>query len=88
MAYFPEVSSIADAKFKKLAKKDKRQLEVISKKIHQILETPEHFKPLKDDMHGARRVHIDKSFVLVYEIDEPRKTVRVLDYDHHDNIYG
>ncbi|MBS3098413.1 hypothetical protein J4209_06485 [Candidatus Woesearchaeota archaeon] len=38
-------------------------------------------------MHGARRVHIDKSFVLTYEVDEDNKIVRVLDYDHHDSIY-
>ena len=39
-------------------------------------------------MQGIRAVHIDKSFVLTYLIDEPRKTVIIEDYDHHDNIYG
>jgi mRNA interferase RelE/StbE/toxin YoeB len=38
-------------------------------------------------MHGARRVHIDTSFVLTYEIDEGKRVVRLLDYDHHDKIY-
>jgi len=38
-------------------------------------------------MHGSRRVHIDKSFVLIYEIDEKEKIIRILDYDHHDKIY-
>ncbi len=38
-------------------------------------------------MHGAKRVHIDKSFVLTYEVDERGKSVKLLDYDHHDNIY-
>jgi len=38
-------------------------------------------------MHGALRVHISKSFVLTFEIDEKNKVVRLLDYDHHDNIY-
>jgi YafQ family addiction module toxin component len=87
MLYSLEVSALADCKFKKLAKKDKKQLEAISKKIDRILENPAHFKPLKGGMHGARRVHIDKSFVLIYEIAESRKTVRILDYDHHDKIY-
>ena len=63
------------------------QVEIIDKKVLQILENPHHFKPLRGDMHGARRVHIDKSFVLVYEIDEEKKTVIVLDYNHHDKIY-
>lgn len=38
-------------------------------------------------MHGAFRVHIHKSFVLTFEIDEKNKVVRLLDYDHQDNIY-
>jgi len=80
-----EVSQKADKIFKKLSKKDSVQLKVIKRRIDEILENPEHYKPLKGDMHGARRVHIDKSFVLVYEIE--RNTVRILDYDHHDKIY-
>lgn len=71
----------------KLTKKNPKQSKIITNKIRQILENPQHFKPLKGDMSGARRVHIDKSFVLTYEIDEHNKVVRLLDYDHHDNIY-
>lgn len=87
MEYSLEVSDEVDKKFKKLKKKDKKQLEIINKKIQQILKNPYHFKPLRGDMHGARRVHIDKSFVLIYEICEKEKVVRILDYDHRDKIY-
>ena len=76
-----------DEIFKKIAKKDKKQLEIINKKVQQILQNPYHFKPLRGDMFGARRVHIDTSFVLTFEIDEKNKIVKLLDYDHHDNIY-
>ncbi len=38
-------------------------------------------------MKGLRRVHIDKSFVLVYEIIEADNKVIFLDFDHHDKIY-
>jgi len=76
-----------DKVFYKLGRKNPKQMLIITKKIGQILENPEHFKPLRGDMHGARRVHIDKSFVLTYEIDEQNKIVTLLDYDHHDNIY-
>ena len=55
--------------------------------IEQILENPTHFKPLRGDMHGARRVHVDSSFVLTYEILEEGKVVRILDFAHHDEIY-
>ena len=38
-------------------------------------------------MKGAKRVHIDNHFVLVFEVDREKKVVRFLDYDHHDKIY-
>ena len=79
----PEIDKI----FNKLGKKNPKQLKIIFKKIRQILENPFHFKPLRGDMYGERRVRISKSFVLTYEIIEQDKIVRVLDYDHHDNIY-
>ena len=97
--YFPElidkvkkltvadISEELDSKFAKLAKKNKKQLKIIDKKIRQILKDPYHFKNLRGDMYGAYRVHIDKSFVLTYEIDEKKNVVRLLDYEHHDKIY-
>ncbi len=74
-----------DKTFSKLSKKNPKQLQIISKKIEQILKDPYHFKPLRGNLHGVRRVHIDKSFVLTYEIQDT--TVTLLDYDHHDAIY-
>lgn len=87
MNYALDIPEALDRKFSKLARKNKKQLEIIDKKIQQILENPYHFKPLRGDMHGARSVHIDKSFVLTYEVDEENKIIKLLDYDHHDNIY-
>ena len=85
--YNLQISGELDKIFGKLSKKNKKQLQIIQKKIQQIMENPYHFKPLRGDMHGARRVHIDKSFVLTYEIDEEKKLIRLLDFDHHDHIY-
>ena len=87
MTYALEILEHLDKVFSKLAKKNKKQLKIIRKKVNEILETPNHYKPPKGDMHGTRRVHIYKSFVLTYEIDKNAKIVRLLDYDHHDNIY-
>ncbi len=72
--------------FKKLAKKDKPQLEAINKKIDQILTDPLQFKPLRHPLEGLRRVHVG-SFVLIYEVLENPKVVRVLKYAHHDQAY-
>jgi len=85
--YFLDTKPNIDKIFFKLEKKNPKQMQIIFKKIEQIVENPYHFKPLNGDMHGARRVHIDKSFVLTYEIDEENKVVRLLDYEHHDKIY-
>ncbi|MDP3734390.1 MAG: type II toxin-antitoxin system mRNA interferase toxin, RelE/StbE family [Nanoarchaeota archaeon] len=87
MEYKLQVSEELDRTFSKLAKKNRKQLQIIQKKVQQILENPYHFKPLRGDMHGSRRVHIDTSFVLTYEIDEEKKLIRLLDFDHHDHIY-
>ena len=76
-----------DKIFTKLSKKNLKQMNIIVKKIEQILENPQRFKPLRGDMYSARRVHIDKSFVLTYEIDEINLIVTLLDYDRHDKIY-
>jgi YafQ family addiction module toxin component len=87
MTYSLIIAEELDKKFNKLASKNKKQLNIINKKIMQIQENPYHFKTLRGDMKGSRRVHIDKSFVLTYEIDENKKSIKLLDYAHHDNIY-
>jgi mRNA interferase RelE/StbE/toxin YoeB len=87
MTFSVEISERLDKKFDKLAKKNKKQLSIIHKKTEEIRENPHHYKPLGGDKKGTRRVHIDKSFVLTYDIDEKNKVIRLLDYDHHDNIY-
>lgn len=73
--------------FAKIWKKDPEQLNAIKNKIKQILEDPQRFKPLSATMKNKWRVHIYKSFVLVYAIYEKEQVVELLDYDHHDNIY-
>ena len=87
MNYKLDVPEKLDRIFKKLSKKDKLSLEIINIKIKNILENPYQFKPLRGEMAGIRRVHIGKSFVLTYEILENEKTIRILDYDHHDKIF-
>ena len=55
-------------------------------KIGEILKNPHRFKPLRFPLAGARRIHFG-SYVLLYSIDEARKTVVLEDYAHHDEIY-
>jgi len=76
-----------EAIFFKLAKKRPKQLEIILSKIEEIIVEPHRYKCLTGPLKHMRRVHIDKSFVLVFSIDEAEKTVIIEDYDHHDKIY-
>ncbi|MBI4052964.1 MAG: type II toxin-antitoxin system RelE/ParE family toxin [Candidatus Diapherotrites archaeon] len=87
LPYSLEVLEHVERAFEKAAKRDPEQEKAIKKKLRQILENPYNFKPLKKPMHGLRRVHAHGPFVLIYSIDENRKTVIVEDYDHHDSIY-
>ena len=85
--YSLEVRESVDRIFFKLAKKNPKQMRIIDKKIKQVLENPYHFKPLRAPMQHLRRVHIDKSFVITYSVDEQNEIVIIEDYDHHDNVY-
>jgi YafQ family addiction module toxin component len=84
--YEIEVREGLDRKFRKLAKRDSAQMEAVSKKIRDVAADPHAFKPLHFPLAGKRRVHIG-SFVLVFSIDEARKTAVLEDYDHHDDVY-
>ena len=73
--------------FLKLAKKNPKQLEIIDKKIEEIRQNPQHYKTLRRPLQHLSRVHIDKSYVMVFSVDESTKTVIIEDYNHHDKIY-
>jgi Cytotoxic translational repressor of toxin-antitoxin stability system len=76
-----------DKRFKKLQKKDKEMLQAIERKVQDVLKDPYRFKPLRKPLQNKRRVHVGGSFVLIYEVNEEKKMVTLLDFDHHDNIY-
>ena len=84
--YEIEIRKHLDKVFKKLSKKDAKQMEAITKKIEEIAEDPHAYKRLHFPLAGKRRVHIG-SHVLLFSIDEARKTIVLEDYEHHDRIY-
>ena len=84
--YALEVREGVDRTFRRMTKKDPNRLESVEKKVQEILEDPHRFKTLRAPMQNLRRVHVGP-FVLVYEIDEGRKVVILLDFEHHDSVY-
>ena len=85
--YDLEIKEEADRIFQKLAKKNPSVLKIIDKKIQEIRERPFGYKFLRKPLQGFNRVHIDKSFVLIFTLDHQRKMVTVYYYNHHDVVY-
>jgi len=87
--YNLDIKPEADKIFRKLSKKNPRQLYAIHKKIEEIRSKPQHkYKFLRKPLQSFNRVHIDKHFVLIFKIDHANKAVDVYYYDHHDKVYN
>ena len=85
--YSSKVKPDLDRRLNKLFKKNRKQYEIIIKKVEEILKNPQHYKNLRAPLQDWKEVHIDKSFVLTFSVDENTKTVTLEDYDHHDKIF-
>ncbi len=85
--YSFDIKDSLDKKFSKIAKKNPKQLEIIYKKIEEVIQNPQHYKNLKSPMQHLKRVHINKSFILLFSVNEQGKKVIFEELDHHDNIY-
>lgn len=85
--YAIKIKPSLDDTFSKLAKKDKKQMEIVYRKIDEIVQNPQHYKNLRAPLQHLKRVHIGKSHVLIFSVDENTKTITLEKYDHHDLIY-
>lgn len=86
--YSLDIKPYVDSIFRKLSKKNPKQLKIIGKKIEDIRKNPQHkYKYLRKPFQGFNRVHIDDSFILIFRIDHIEEVVIVYDYGHHDKIY-
>ena len=73
---------------RKLTKKNPHLQNLLEKKIHEILENPTRFKPLRNKLAGYYRVHILTSFVLIFAVNVEDKTVSLVHFSHHDDAYN
>ena len=87
MTYIPDFMSVCQRAIKKATKKNLLLGKIITKKIDQIILNPHHYKPLRYDLAGQRRVHIMNNLVLKFTIDEKNKTVTFIFFGHHDQAY-
>ncbi len=85
--YSFDIKDSLDKKLSKITKKNPKQFEIIYNKIEEVIQNPQHYKNLKAPLQYLKRVHIDKSFVLLFSVNEQEKKVIFEELDHHDNIY-
>jgi YafQ family addiction module toxin component len=86
--YDLDIKPTVDKIFKKLSKKNKKQLQAIHKKIQEIRNNPEHqYKHLHSPLQEFYGVHINTHFVLIFTINHTKKVVEIYYFDHHDNVY-
>ena len=74
-----------------LAKKDKKTAEILNKKSKQIINSDEttigHYKNLRYGLKEYRRVHVAKSFVLLFKVFKKEKFILFDKFKHHNDVY-
>lgn len=84
MVYKAFFTPAFEKQLKKAKKKNRALFERLKKSIVKVCENPEAGKPLKHDLKGTWRIHLNP-FVLVYSIEGD--TVIFHYYEHHDDAY-
>jgi len=84
MEYSIEFSASFEKSMKKLKKKDTVLFNQIQKKLINLVQNPDHYKPLRNVLAGYRRIHFG-SFVLIFKLEG--EVVRIISLDHHDKSY-
>ena len=91
MSFKYDVSDELESTLTKLFKKDLKRYEIVFKKIEEVasrdLSTIDFYKNLKHGLNEYKRVHIDKSFVLIFKVFKKEKFILFDRLEHHDNIY-
>lgn len=91
MPFFLELSPDFEEDYARFCSKNNAFKTAVDSKVQQILYNldffPSHYKPLSGKLSGVRRVHVFSSFVLLFEVFEKPKVVRILKLEHHDKAY-
>lgn len=91
MTFQPVLSEELKKLLEKLASRNSNLAIAVNKKIKQVCSCDEelinHYKNLRYDLSEFKRVHVEKSFVLLFKVNFQKKLVVFTKLDHHDNIY-
>ncbi len=76
---------------RELGKKDKTTSEAINKRIKQIISndnsTIDHYKNLRNELSDYKRVHVAKSFVIMFRVFKDKNFILFDKIKHHDDAY-
>lgn len=91
MAFSFSLSDELKETIEKLAKKNKKTVDIVNKKIKEIISndeiTIEHYKNMRYELSDYKRVHIEKSFVLMFKVFKKEKFILFDKLKHHDDTY-
>ncbi len=91
MPFKYDFSDELEETLEKLFKKDRKTFEALMKKIGDIASrdetTIEFYKNLRHGMSEYKRVHIAKSFVLLFKVFKKQKFILFDKFKHHDDVY-
>lgn len=73
-----------EKQLKKAKKSDQNRFDRLKKSIVKICENPEMGKPLKYELKGTRRIHLNP-YVLIYSIERDAVVFHYI--EHHDDAY-
>tara|TARA_Y100000034_G_scaffold44576_1_gene54731 strand:- start:24250 stop:24525 length:276 start_codon:yes stop_codon:yes gene_type:complete len=86
-----DISNELKLLIKKLSKKDRKRVIILNKKIKQIINNDhnsiDRYKNLRHNLKEYKRVHIDKSFVLLFKVDKEENFIYFWKLMHHDKVY-
>ncbi len=76
---------------RRLSKKDKQKSIILTKKIKEIINNDtvsiDRYKNCKYELKEYKRVHIDKSFVLLFKVYKDKNIIYFDKLKHHDEVY-
>lgn len=77
---------------RKLEKKDKVRVIIFNNKVKEIInnniKSIDRYKNLRYGFSDYKRVHIDKSFVLIFKVTKEKNFILFERLEHHNKIYG
>lgn len=87
MTYSARIHVDCAREMNKACRKNPVLRKALENKIAEIVQNLGRYKPLRNIHAGEYLVHILKSFVLKFTVEENGRTVSFIAFDHHDDAY-